>query len=127
MTDHEMRIRLVEAMGYHRCKKYRGSPSAPWMDPDGVYASTIPNPLESDADAAGLQAWMVKLLWEVTIQHYIVAEDALWYTRVVIHSVVSGGVVAATVSEVDEPSPIYRARLALCRAVLQALDAGGQP
>lgn len=126
MTEHEMRIRLAEAMGYHRCTKYRGSPSAPWMGPDGAYASTIPNPLDDDRDAALLRAWCVGRGWYLRACH---DEGAAWW-EVSDLSSCRGPRGDCMVRAPEEPEPCRRERLALCRAVLQILDtvdARGEP
>ena len=123
MTDHEMRVRLAEAMGWTEIRTCK-IPDQVWgIDPDGN-AGTVPNPLESDRDAARLRAWCVGRGWEVEAwgdpYHAMLGlhrigrgEDSL-YRRVTLSE--------CRVRFEDEPDPCRRERLALCRAVCQALE-----
>lgn len=119
MTDHEMRVRLVEAMGWTDIQTSR-SGQTHGVDPDGN-AGTVPNPLESDRDAARLRAWCVGQGWMV-----IVTCDEEGATATILETEPSG-IGNGHVSPSIEPDPLRRERLALCRAVVQALEAGGEP
>ena len=135
MTDHEMRIRLVSAMGWTDIQTSKISGQMHGVDPDGN-AGTIPNPLESDRDAARLRAWCVGRGWTVETRsvpdgpHYRDGFGDRAWCRVTVRweqPVVDGQYWAFTR---EEPDPCRRERLALCRAVVQALDAdqaGGEP
>ena len=135
MTDHEMRIRLAEAMGWDDI--YESSPIPGVLrqygtEPAGAlgYDATrrvgieIPDPLNNDTDAARLRAWCVGRGWEVEAwgdpYHAMLGlhrigrgEDSL-YRRVTLAE--------CRVWHEDEPDPCRRERLALCRAVCQALE-----
>ena len=118
MTDHEMCVRLAEAMGWTDIQTSR-SGQTHGIDPDGN-AGTIPNPLESDRDAARLRAWCVGQGWECNLFHgseegAVWTGSCVWDRRHAIHR--------AYVYHTEEPDPCRRERLALCRAVVQALEA----
>ena len=122
MTEHEMRIRLAEAMGWTEIRTCK-IPDQVWgIDPDGN-AGTIPNPLESDRDAARLRAWCVGRGWMV-----VLACDAHGATAKILEND-PWGIGNEHVLPSEEPDPCRRERLALCRAAVQALeaiDAGGE-
>ena len=121
MTDHEMRIRLAEAMGWTDIQVSKISGQVTGIDPDGN-AGTIPNPLDNDRDAARLRAWLIADYWEVRIvasRHDATA--IVWREHDHRRHV-------ETVHPATDPDPCCRDRLALCRAAVQALeaiDAGG--
>lgn len=119
MTEHEMRVRLAEAMGYHRCTKYRGSPSAPWMGPDGAYASTIPDPLESDADAARLRAYFVNRGWRFRITHKADERGTHVHCTFRLDDPIAFG--GCTVFSDEDPDYSARERRATCVAAVRAL------
>jgi hypothetical protein len=126
MTDHEMRVRLAEAMGWTDIQTSR-SGQTHGIDPDGN-AGTIPNPLDNDRDAALLRAWVVDQPWCTSL---IVSSDFL-DVEVTIYGADGEPIddTPITVTPVGEPDPCRRERLAICRAVVQALDAseaGGVP
>lgn len=131
MTNHEMRIRLAEAMGWTEIR----DPLPPiWlgedttgMPPEGHRSccrGAIPDPLEEDDDAARLRAWCVERGWEVEAWgdqyhamlglHRIGRDEDSLYRRVTLAE--------CRVWHEDEPDPCRRERLALCRAVCQALE-----
>ena len=116
MTDHEMRIRLAEAMGWTDIQTSKISGQMHGVDPDGN-AGTIPNPLESDRDAARLRAWCVGRGWQVLM---VADEEGASAT---IMETEPWGIGDEQVSPRTEPDPCRRERLALCRAVVRALDA----
>ena len=126
MTDHEMCVRLAEAMGWTDIQTSQISGQMHGVDPDGN-AGTIPNPLDNDRDAARLRAWCVGQGWELEVQHRLRTD--LWEARVIVHDVASRQIAASTI-DCTWNNPLRRERLALCRAVLRALDAveaGGEP
>lgn len=119
MTDHEMRIRLAEAMGWTEIRA-----------PQGIYAdwsgripgappirAQLPDPLGFDDDAARLRAWCVGRRWMV-----ILACDEDGASATILETEPSG-IGDGHVSPSIEPDPCRRERLALCRAVVQALEA----
>ena len=135
MTDHEMRVKLDEAMGWTdlgpvspciRPHCLWGTEPAGWFAPGSRARAGIiaPDPLESDADAARLRAWLIADYWEVRIvasRHDATA--IVWREHDHRRHV-------ETVHPATDPDPCCRDRLALCRAVVQALDAvdaGGDP
>ena len=144
MTDHEMRIRLAEAMGWtdlkplSPCGRMRdlwGTEPAGWFAPGSRARPGIiaPDPLESDADAARLRAWCVGQGFSLQI---IITTDLgpdAAGVRVRIYKPDPDlsrdySIAESWVWQQDEPDPLRRERLALCRAAVQALeaiDAGG--
>jgi hypothetical protein len=127
MTDHEMRIRIAEAMEWTEIEE-DGYGDLVGMPPDDNCREPLPNPLESDADAARLRAWVVDQPWCTSL---IVSSDCL-DVEVTIYGADGEPIddTPITVTRVGEPDPCRRERLALCRAVVQALDAseaGGVP
>ena len=118
MTDHEMRIRLAEAMEWTEIRDIPAG-GLVGVPPGGGGALTpIPNPLESDADAARLRAWCVGQGWCLRACH---DEGAAWW-EVSDLSSCRGPRGDCMVRASEEPDPLRRERLALCRAVLQALE-----
>ena len=126
MTDHEMRIRLAEAMGWTDIQTSKISGQMHGVDPDGN-AGTIPNPLDNDRDAARLRAWCVGRGWDMSIHlRPTTAQDDGWHSVTVTELPVCGGwreIGIGVAAPEDEPDPLRRERLALCRAVVRALDA----
>jgi hypothetical protein len=83
MTDHEMRIRLAEAMGW--TDLYDSAYGMLWgtepatdigYDAPRRVGIEVPNPLESDRDAARLRAWCARRGWRITCCH---DEGAAWW------------------------------------------------
>jgi hypothetical protein len=119
MTDHEMRIRFAEAMGWTEIRDIPAG-GLVGVPPGGGGALTpLPNPLESDSDAARLRAWCVGRGWRLSGCH---DEGAAWW-EVSYLSSCRGPRGDCMVRAAEEPDPLRRERLALCRAVVQALDA----
>lgn len=145
MTDHEMRVKLCEAMGWtdlkpvSPCGRMRdlwGTEPAGWCYPVSLPRTNInaPNPLAYDDDAARLRAWCVGR--GVSLQIIITTDlgpDSAG-VRVRVYKPAPDlsrdySIAESWVWQQDEPDPLRRERLALCRAVLQALDtvdAGGE-
>jgi hypothetical protein len=119
MTDHEMRVRLAEAMGW---TEIRGE--GYWMGPDGAYASTIPNPWKSDRDAARLRAWCVAVRnWNVTVCHHDTGcRVVIWPKRVRL-LYPSNALAIVIMPATEEFDTCRRERRAFCEAVLQAINA----
>lgn len=132
MTEHEMRIRLAEAMGWDDI--YESSPIPGVLrqygtEPAGAlgYDATrrvgieIPDPLNNDTDAARLRAWCVGRGWDV---EFTVSPGVIdrFGPRVLV-SIAGGWTLQVCVLGPEEPDPCRRERLALCRAVCQALEA----
>ena len=120
MTDHEMRVRLAEAMGWTDLDWYFRPGWITGMPPGGRPRDHVPSPLEFDTDAARLRAWCVGRGWECNLFHgseegAVWTGSCVWDRRHAIHRVY--------VYHTEEPDPCRRERLALCRAVVQALDA----
>jgi hypothetical protein len=130
MTHDEMRRRLAEAMGWADMEEQSsgmitGQPPGQ-VDPDAF--EEIPDPLEDDRDAALLRAWCLEQGWTVKSEHTPVAltiVNRAW-PAVMVRVSRAPVVVSALVRHADEPDPCRRERLALCRAVLQAIEAGGE-
>ena len=125
MTDHEMRIRLAEAMGWTDIQTSKISGQTHGIDPDGN-AGMIPNPLESDRDAARLRAWCVGKGWNVTVCHHIVdCRCAVWPRGVPLYGF--KGILGLSAVRIDEESdPCSRERRVTCEAVIQALNVEGR-
>jgi hypothetical protein len=121
MTDHEMRIRLAEAMGWTDLDWYSRPGWITGLPPGGRPRDHVPSPLEFDTDAARLRAWCVERGWMV-----ILACDKDGASATILETEPSG-IGNGHVSPSIEPDPLRRERLALCRAVVQALEAGGEP
>ena len=128
MTHNEMRIRLAEAMGWTDIvvpgERPRMGEDVTGMPPEGHrpgYCTELPDPLESDRDAAQLRAWCVEQPW---CGGLVVAID-----RRAIEVTISDADgepfddTPHTVTRKGEPDPCRRERLALCRAALQAIEA----
>ena len=124
MTEQAMRQRLAEAMGWTdlqdvspcgRMQGLWGTEPAGWFCSGSAAREGIiaPDPLESDRDAALLRAWCVGRHWDV--QSYADYAHAECSTGV-------GDGPRAEVDHTEEPDPCRRERLALCQAVLQALE-----
>lgn len=119
MPDHEMRIRLAEAMRWTEIEE-NGYGDLVGMPPDDNCREPLPDPLEDDTDAARLRAWCVGRGWECNLFHgseegAVWTGSCVWDRRHAIHRVY--------VYHTEESDPLRRERLALCRAVIQALDA----
>jgi hypothetical protein len=128
MTDHEMnetRRRLAEAMGW--TDLYDSAYGMLWgtepatdlgYDAPRRVGIAVPNPLESDRDAALLRAWFAKQGWRITCRH---DEEAAWWR---LSSPRRRGLRGeATADAKEEPDYCRRERLAFCRAVLAVLEA----
>jgi hypothetical protein len=147
MTDHEMRIRLAEAMGWTdlgpvspciRPHCLWGTEPAGWFAPGSRARAGIiaPNPLESDRDAALLRAWCAGRRLCVVVDHrgdtnccIVNVYRRVWADSADRRNHPAGHCLGAW-SSFDEPDPLRRERLALCWAVVQALEAieaGGVP
>ncbi len=131
MTDHEMRVRLAEAMGWKdletmspcgRMPGLWGTEPAGWFAPGSRARPGIiaPNPLEFEPDAARLRAWCVEQDWCTGL---IISSDCLG-VEVTIYGSDEEPIddTPVTVTRAGEPDPCRRERLALCRAVVQALE-----
>jgi hypothetical protein len=128
MTDHEMRIRLAEAMGW--TDLYDSAYGMLWgtepatdigYDAPRRVGIEVPNPLESDRDAALLRAWCAGRGWRITCCH---DEGAAWWRVSDLRC--QGPRAESMVDAKEEPDYCRRERLALCRAVLQVVEAGGE-
>lgn len=118
MTDAEMRRRLAEAMGWTDIRPPAERVlGADWVGipPKGCIRE-IPDPLEDDRDASLLRAWVVEPEQDGLVQLDCDADD----TEVLVW--LDSGYAVATVTRTEEPDPCRRERLALCRAVVQALE-----
>jgi hypothetical protein len=121
MTNDELRRRLLTAMGWTECSvagPYHGLMGLPpGRTPDvGPYAP-VPNPLESDRDAALLRAWCVGRGWTAELR--CDPHMAVGTVRDDYEVILGQGMV----EKADDCDPCRRERLALCRAVLQAIEA----
>jgi hypothetical protein len=133
MTNDEMRQRLAEAMGWTDLKAPHPHPllGEDWtgIPPEGhrpSYRTELPDPLESDRDAAMLRAWCVGRGIEVYLDHapnragMWIAGCSLARPNSLSKSRLLG---MSNVLQQEEPDPCRRERLALCRAVLQVIEA----
>ena len=124
MTDHDLRIRLAEAQGWTDIMvpgpRPRMGEDVTGMPPEGHrpgYCTELPDPLEDDSDAAQLRAWCVEQGWIVETRHTRGPSMAS------IAWTPDGDEHFHIVSHTEEPDPCRRERLALCLAVLQAIEA----
>lgn len=135
MTEHEMRVRLAEAMGWTDLDWYSRPGWITGLPPGGRPRDHVPSPLEFDTDAARLRAWCVGQGFSLQI---IITTDLgpdAAGVRVRVYKPdpdlsYDYSIAESWVWQQDEPDPLRRERLALCRAVVQALDAtdaGGEP
>lgn len=128
MTEHEMRIRLADAMGWTEIRDIPAG-GLVGVPPGGGGALTpIPNPREDDADAARLRAWCAGQGWNVTVCHHIVdCRCAVWPRGVPLYGF--KGILGLSAVRINEESdPCSRERRVTCEAVIQALntiEAGG--
>lgn len=128
MTHDEMRRRLAEAMGWMDIvtpgERPRMGEDVTGMPPEGHrpgYRTEIPDPLESDRDSALLRAWCAERGWRITCCH---DEGAAWWRVSDLRC--QGPRAESMVDAKEEPDYCRRERLALCRAVLQVVEAGGE-
>lgn len=123
MTEHEMRVRLAEAMGWTDIQTSR-SGQTHGIDPDGN-AGTVPNPLDNDRDAAALEVWCVTTRpWCAGLTIVVDARSV----EVCVDTYEGDPDIEPVVVHRDtEPDPRRRRRLALCWAVVQALEEEDQP
>lgn len=130
MTHDEMRRRLAEVMGWHSIRTsvsnaydadgYQYQSCKMWGAAPGARPESnmhVPNPLESDRDAARLRAWCARRGWRITCCH---DEGAAWWR--VSDLRLRGLRGEATVDAKEEPDYCRRERLAFCRAVLAVLE-----
>lgn len=122
MTDSEMRIRLAEAMGWTEVRPPGPRLGEDWtgMPPNGYrpnYRSDLPDPLECDQDAAMLRAWCLSRGWAIESRH------TRGPSMVSILVPPDGCGPFSITADAEEPDPCRRERLALCRAVLQVIEA----
>jgi hypothetical protein len=128
MTNREMRVRLAQAMGWtdletvSPCGRMRGlwgSEPAGWFCPGSPARSGIivPDPLEDDCDAARLRAWCARRGWRITCCH---DEGAAWWRVSDLRC--QGPRAESMVDAKEEPDYCRRERVALCRAVLRAIE-----
>ena len=137
MTDHEMRVRLAEAMGWKdletmspcgRMPGLWGTEPAGWFAPGSRARPGIiaPNPLEFEPDAARLRAWCVGRGWDVSIHlRPTTAQEDGWHSVTITELTPCGGwreIGVGVAAPTDASDPLRRERLALCRAVVQALE-----
>lgn len=128
MTDHDLRIRLAEAMGWTDVREPQ-DPVQMGDDTTGIppeghrsgYRRPIPDPLESDRDAIILRAWCAGQGWRITCCH---DEGAAWWRVSDLRC--QGPRAESMVDAKEEPDYCRRERLALCRSVLAVLEAGGE-
>ncbi len=120
MTEHEMLQRLLHVMGYRKDPRYKGAPCAPWLGPDNCYVGKLPNPLESDADAAALEVWCVTTRpWCAGLTIIV---DPAWVEVCVDTYEGDPDAESVVVHQDTEPDPRRRRRLALCWAIAYALE-----
>ena len=129
MTENEMRIHLAEAMRWTEIEE-NGYGDLVGMPPDDNCREPLPDPLEDDTDAARLRAWMVGRGFSLQI---IITTDLgpdAAGVRVRVYKPdpdlsYDYSIAESWVWQQDEPDPLRRERLALCRAVLGALPDPG--
>jgi hypothetical protein len=124
MTHDEMRRRLAEAMGW--TDLYDSAYGMLWgtepatdlgYDAPRRVGIAVPNPLEDDRDAARLRAWCAAQGWRITCCH---DEGAAWWRVSDLRC--QGPRAESMVDAKEEPDYCRRERLALCRAVLRAIE-----
>ena len=127
MTDHDLRIRLAEAQGWTDIMvpgpRPRMGEDVTGMPPEGHrpgYRTELPDPLEDDRDAALLRAWCVRQGWRVRCYH---DEGATWWDVADLRCCGATAHWDSMVRAAEEPDPGHRERLALCLAVMQAIEA----
>jgi len=109
-----------------------GTEPAGWFAPGSPPRTGIiaPDPLESDRDAALLRAWCVGRGIEVYLDH-APNRAGMWIAGCSLarpNSPPKSRLLGmSNVLQQEEPDPCRRERLALCRAVLQALEATEVP
>ena len=129
MTDSEMRIRLAEAMGWMDLRAGAVRTLSGVLPAQNILVRTeVPNPLESDRDAARLRAWCAAQGWYLDLRAMPDGLDRLGprtgcTVTVRYEQPVKDGTYWAYASE--EPDYCRRERVAFCRAVLAVLEAGG--
>lgn len=126
MTDHEMRVRIAEAMEWTEIEE-DGYGDLVGMPPDDNCREPLPNPLESDADAAALEVWCVTTRpWCAGLTIVVDARSV----EVCVDTYEGDPDIESVVVHQDtEPDPGQRRRSALCWAICRALDdpeAGGE-
>lgn len=142
MTDHEMRVRLAEAMGWTDLD-WQSRPG--WIigqNPGSGLRDHVPDPLVYDTDAARLRAWCVGRGWNVAMYasthgRYPATRAPYAWSGARVSSpdrpankmnVASRYVVGECwLRAAEEPDPCRRERTVLCRAVVQALEEEDQP
>lgn len=117
MTDHDMRKRLAEAMGWTNVHMDYGNLVGMRPDHHGSRCWYAPDPLNNNNDAALLRAWCVGQGWSIETRHTRGPSMAS------IAWTPDGDEHFCIVADTEEPDPCRRERLALCRAVLQAIEA----
>jgi hypothetical protein len=120
MTDREMRVRLAQAMGWMdlRAGAVR-TLSGVFPEQNILVRTEVPDPLESDRDAALLRAWCAGRGWRITCCH---DEGAAWWR---VSDLRCQGPRAESMADAkEEPDYCRRERLALCRAVLAVVEIG---
>lgn len=128
MTDHEMRQRLAEAMGWTDLRAGAVRTLSGVLPEQNILVRTgVPDPLERDQDAALLRAWCVAQGWYLDLRAMPDCLDRLGprtgcTVTVRYEQPVKAGMYWAYASE--EPDYCRRERLSLCRAVLQAIEIG---
>ena len=127
----EMQQRLAEAMGWTDVREelflanscfdppfrewgFRGQPPG---HPDECDRCLAPRPVEYDDDAALLRAWCLGQGWlvELRCDQYMAVANVREYVEVILGE--------GMVHREEDPDPRRRERLALCRAVIQAIQA----
>ena len=135
VTDHEMRQRLADAMGWADMYEsghgmlFGTEPAADLgYDAPRRVGIMAPDPLNSNNDAALLRAWCVGQGIEVYLEH-APNRAGMWIAGCSLvrpNSAPKSRLLGmANVLQQEEPDPCRRERLSLCRAVLEALEAGG--
>ena len=127
MTHDEMRRRLAEAMGWMDIvtpgERPRMGEDVTGIPPEGNrpgYRTEIPDPLESDRDAARLRAWCVGQGWNVELNCYPDLAVVSIYSA--DDELLAQAWVGAT-ADFANLSNAQRERLATSRAVARAIEA----
>lgn len=123
MTDSEIRQRLAEAMGWMDLRAGAVRTLSGVLPAQNILVRTeVPDPLESDRDAALLRAWCLEQGWNVELNCYpdlavvsIYSADDEFLAQAWV----------GAIADFADLSTIQRERLAMGRAVVRAIDAGG--
>lgn len=118
MTDHEMRVRIAEAMGWTEIEE-NGYGDLVGMPPDDNCREPLPNPLDDDTDAARLRAYFGNHGWRFRITHKADERGTHAHCAFRLDDPIAFG--GCTVFSDEDPDYNARERRATCVAAVRAL------